>query len=59
MEYSQKFLQCIKYIILKFIPSAALFHPLSLIPGTVSTGLSNYRINPEFSAHGWFSIICY
>jgi hypothetical protein len=31
LEYLQKFLQCIKYIILEFTPFAALFHTPSLI----------------------------
>jgi hypothetical protein len=35
----QRFLKCIKYIIFEFTPSTALFHPLLLIPGTVSTGI--------------------
>jgi hypothetical protein len=35
----QRFLKCIKYIIFEFTPSTAFFHPLLLIPGTVSTGI--------------------
>jgi hypothetical protein len=35
----QKFLQCIKYIILKFTPNIMLLYPLSSIPGIFSTGL--------------------
>jgi hypothetical protein len=32
-------LKCIKYIVLKFTPSTALFHLPPLIPGTVSAGI--------------------
>jgi hypothetical protein len=39
LEYVQRFLQCVKYIIPKFTYSTALFHPPNLIPGTVSTGI--------------------
>jgi hypothetical protein len=35
----QKFLQCIKYIILKFTPNIMFLYPLSSIPGIFSTGL--------------------
>jgi hypothetical protein len=37
--HSQRFLQYVRYIILEFTPSTALFHPLPLIPITVSTGI--------------------
>jgi hypothetical protein len=42
LEYLQRFLKCIKFIILEFTPSAALFDPLLPSPdsGAVSTGIS-------------------
>jgi hypothetical protein len=42
LEYLQKFLQCIKYIIFEFAPYAALFqnpHPPPRYPRRVSTGI--------------------
>jgi hypothetical protein len=39
LEYLQKFLQCNKYLVFEFTPSAAVFHYLPLIPETVSTGV--------------------
>jgi hypothetical protein len=35
----QRFLQCVKYIILEFIPSTALLYPRLPIPGMISTGI--------------------
>jgi hypothetical protein len=37
--HSQRFLQCIKYIILEFIPSTTLLYLPPPIPGMVSTGI--------------------
>jgi hypothetical protein len=39
LGYLQKFLQCIKYMILKFTPSAAVFQSPIPILRTVSTGI--------------------
>jgi hypothetical protein len=39
LEYLQKFLQCIKYIILQFTPPQLSFIPSPQISGIVSTGM--------------------